>query len=338
MDLLSDVLRFIRLRGAVFFTARMAGRWAVASPRPEELARLVRIREDCIALFHLVTSGECSIALDGDGPVRAPAGSIVVLPRGEAHRIGNDLSLQPMRLQSVYSWSNAETPCISHGSGDVTTRLVCGYLRCDRRFDPLVGALPSLLVDQPGEGKLVAARGRGARTWLRAEVDGEGDGWLARTFRHTMEEAEARRPGSAVMLPRLVELMYVEVLRRYMRLLPPGEPGWLSACRDVHVGQALRLLHEDPARKWTVSALAARVGVSRSSLGDRFHALLGEPPMHYLARWRMHLAEQLLEEPELSIAEVSERVGFDSAVAFHRAFKRHVGIPPGEWRSMNVAP
>jgi AraC-like DNA-binding protein len=337
MDVLSDVLRLIHLRGAVFFTADMAGRWAVESPDRKAVARLLRIQEACVALFHLVVEGRCTVALGSGEGVTADAGSIVILPRGDTHRLGTDLSLEPMRVQSImYSGDGPEIPYLKHGSGDSRTRLICGYLRCDQQFNPLMGALPALLVDHPADGRLDAEFGPGGPAPIRAQVLGHGDGWLGRTFTYVVEEAEARRPGSAVMLPRLAELMYIEVLRRYMQLLPAEGTGWLAAARDPRVGQALRLLHEQPARNWEVAALAREVGVSRSVLGERFQSLVGEPPMRYLARWRMHMAERLLTQPDLSVAEVAARVGFESSVAFHRAFKRHAGQTPVEWRAARV--
>lgn len=333
MDVLSDVLRVIHLQGAIFFTADLSGPWSVESPTPERLARLLGIRAECLSLFHLVVAGRCWFALEDAEPVEARGGDLVILPRGDAHRLGSDLSLPPVRLKSVfYSWSGPEVPRLARGSGGDPTRLVCGYLHCDQRFNPLVGALPPLLVDSPAEGRLVAAPASGRPGWLRSDGPDAGAEWLARTFRHAAEEAEARRPGSAVMLPRLAELMYVEVLRQYMRLLPRGETGWLAAARDVQVGHALRLLHERPEHKWTVAELARTVGLSRSALGQRFQALVGHPPIHYLAAWRMNLAQQLLRKGELSISQIAARVGFESDVAFHRAFKRAVGRPPASWR------
>ncbi len=333
MDVLSDVLRVIHLQGAVFFTADLSGPWSVASPEPDRLARLLGIRAECVSLFHLVVAGRCWLALGGAEPVEARAGDVVILPRGDAHRLGSDPSLPPIRLKSIfYTWSGPEVPRLAHGSGGDPTRLICGYLHCDQQFNPLVGALPPLLVDRPAKGSMLAAPAAGRPSWLRSDGPDAGGEWLARTFRHAAEEAEARRPGSAVMLPRLAELMYVEVLRRYLRLLPAGQTGWLAATRDPQVGHALRLLHEKPGHRWTVPELARAVGLSRSALGKRFQDLVGQPPMRYLAGWRMNLAQQLLRQPELSIPQIAGRVGFDSDVAFHRAFKRAVGCPPARWR------
>ena len=160
----------------------------------------------------------------------------------------------------------------------------------------------------------------------------DADGWLASTLRHTIEEADGTRPGSFAMLARLTELLYVEVLRRYMRQLSSGQTGWLAGVNDPEVGRALRLLHAQPQRQWTVEELAHEVGVSRSGLAQRFTELVGEAPMRYLTGWRIQLAKHLILQAGLPIAEVADRVGYESEAAFNRAFKRHVGEPPVAWR------
>jgi AraC-like DNA-binding protein len=151
-------------------------------------------------------------------------------------------------------------------------------------------------------------------------------------MRHSIEEADGARPGSFAMLARLTELLYVEVLRRYMQQLPSGHTGWLAGVKDPEVGRALRLLHARPERQWTVEDLAREVGVSRSGLAQRFTELTGEAPMRYLTGWRIELAKHLILQASLSIAEVAERVGYESEAAFNRAFKHHVGVPPVGWR------
>lgn len=153
------------------------------------------------------------------------------------------------------------------------------------------------------------------------------------TFRQAVEEADSLQPGHAVMLGRLTEILFVEVLRRYMQQLPAAQRGWLAGVRDPIVGQTLRLLHAHPERAWTVEELAGAVAVARSTLADRFTLLVGEPPMRYLAAWRIQLAQSLLRQSQASVGEVALRVGYESEAAFNRAFKRHIGQPPATWRS-----
>ena len=156
--------------------------------------------------------------------------------------------------------------------------------------------------------------------------------WLNTTLYYLIKEAQTENSSSQLILGRLTELMFVEVLRRYMLELAPGQKGWLAALKDPFVSRAINQLHAQPARAWTVEELARDAGVSRSALAGRFTDLIGESPMRYLTNWRIHLAKQLLSEGHHSMAEVAERVGYESEYAFNRAFKRQVGRPPAAWR------
>jgi AraC family transcriptional regulator, alkane utilization regulator len=162
--------------------------------------------------------------------------------------------------------------------------------------------------------------------------------WLATTLKFTINEARTARPGNTAMLGRLTELMFVEILREYMHRLPATQGGWLAGLNDEHVGKALRLLHADARREWTVDDLAREVAVSRSVLARRFTDLVGEAPMRYLANWRMQLAKEMMREGTRNIQEVATRVGYDSEAAFNRAFKRATGTPPATWRKAALRP
>jgi transcriptional regulator GlxA family with amidase domain len=161
-------------------------------------------------------------------------------------------------------------------------------------------------------------------------VDGVGS--ITELFRLAIQETATRRPGSETVLSKVAELMFVDVVRRYIDTLPKDATGWLSGLRDAHVGKALALMHARPAEAWTLERLAREVGVSRSVFAERFVHYVREPPMHYLARWRMQLATRLLERQGIGIAQVAEEVGYESEAAFNRAFKKVVGVPPGAWR------
>jgi transcriptional regulator GlxA family with amidase domain len=192
-------------------------------------------------------------------------------------------------------------------------QLVCGFLGCDvRPFNPLLANLPRL---------------------LRASDRGDGPGGTLRTFMEAaLDEATRHRPGAESVLARLSELMFVEVVRRHLEALPRGGTGWLAGLRDEHVGRALALLHASPGRSWSLPALAREVGVSRSVLADRFAQLVGEPPMQYLARWRMQVASGRLTATTDGLAAIAGDVGYGSEAAFNRAFKKAVGVPPATWR------
>ena len=160
---------------------------------------------------------------------------------------------------------------------------------------------------------------------------------LASTVRQLLTEVDTLRPGSREMLGRMMEMLFFEMLRRYVGRLPQGSAGWLGALTDPLVGRSLPLIHTDPMREWTVEQLASAAGTSRSVLAERFKTVLGQPPMQYLAGWRLQLATHLLRDGSRSIAEVAGEVGYESEAAFNRAFKRHLGMPPGAWRQSNAA-
>ena len=160
--------------------------------------------------------------------------------------------------------------------------------------------------------------------------------WLRPVIETAVNESRQARAGSENVLARLSELMFVQVVREHLEALPAGEGGWLAALRDPVVSKALIALHGTPAQDWTLESLAREVGVSRSALADRFATTAGQPPMQYLANWRMQLASRLLVDGA-AVATVATHVGYDSEAAFSRSFKRIVGVPPGEWRRTRIA-
>jgi AraC-like DNA-binding protein len=237
-----------------------------------------------------------------------------MFPQGDGHRMGSDLQLVPVATGSLVQPSpEGGLAHMNHGGGGARTRFVCGYLACDSRLcQPLLGALPRMLRVPLGDGP--AAR------------------WIVNTLQRGTEETRAPRAGADAVLAKLSELLFVEAIRTYIETLPEGQRGWFAGLRDAHVGRALALLHAEPARAWTVDDLGRDVGLSRSSLAERFALLIGEPPMQYLTRWRLALAARELKESRVSVLRIAEQVGYESEAAFNRAFKREFGMPPATWR------
>jgi AraC-like DNA-binding protein len=332
MDVLSDVLGVVRLSGAVFFTAEFSAPWALESPSEDLLAGIVMPRGECVSLFHIVVDGGCIIEGGRQAPVSLEAGDIVVFPHGQSHTMRSRDAAAVTRLGHVLSRQAGAVPHVVLGGGGPKTHFICGYLSCDQRFASLFGALPPMLLVRRRTGYRTLAAVEGPERQA-AIVPHESAAWLATTLSFTISEAMAARPGNTAMLGRLAELMFVEIIREYMRQLPEGECGWLAGLKDPHVGRALHLLHAEPMRNWTVDELAHEVAVSRSAFAQRFTRLVGEAPIRYLASWRMQLAKQMLREtPASTIQSVASRVGYDSEPAFNRAFKRATGSPPATWR------
>ena len=317
MDALSDVLISLRLEGAVYINAEFTAPWCVQSKFGLASVRARLAGAEHVLFFHFLTEGRCKVRLaDSMEALDVAAGDLVVFPNEDKHVMGSDLHLAPVETASLIGPNAAvETDLIQmrHGGGGAATRFVCGYLACSRSVcRPLLEALPRVLRIPIGEGPASAL----LRDLLRVGV----------------LESSMSRPGAQSMLAKLSELMFVDALRRYIENMPPGGKGLLAGVRDAHVGRALALLHAKPDRPWTVDELAREVALSRSAFAERFTALVAEPPIQYLMRWRLALAAQKLRSGREAIARVAEHSGYESEAAFSRSFKREFGMSPAAWR------
>ena len=317
MDALSDVLKSVRLEGAVYLNAEFTAPWCVRGELGFASVRERLAGAEHVAFFHFLTEGACKARLAEGGEVLdAVAGDLILFPREGKHLLGTDLHLAPMEASASITpdpGTDAELFHMRHGGGGTATRFVCGYLACNRSvFRPLFEALPRVLCIPMGDGPAAAL--------------------LPELFRAGVRESSAALPGSGSMLAKLAELLFVEAMRRYMENLPPQGKGWLAGVRDTHVGSALALIHAEPGRAWTVDKLAREVALSRSALAERFTSLVGESPIQYLTRWRLALAAQALRSGSEALAHIAERSGYESEAAFNRAFKREFDVPPAAWR------
>lgn len=316
MDALSDVLRVARLTGGVFLHAEFSAPWCMAARvAPEHCAPALGPAAHLIPL-HYVVDGELRIKVcDSAEPalVLGP-GDVVVLPRNDLHLLGSDLDMPPVRGSDIIQPPhNGGLYSIEHGGGGERTKVVCGFLGCDElATNPVLSSLPAALRLNVGQG--------GAAEWIRS------------TFQYAADEVATGRPGTETVLSKLSELLFVEAVRRYVTGLPDGQTGWLAGLRDPFVARALALLHGDIARTWTVEELCREVGLSRSAFADRFTRLIGHAPMHYLTTWRMQVAAQALRDSAAPLAQIANRVGYDSEAAFSRAFKKTFGTAPATWR------
>jgi AraC-like DNA-binding protein len=312
VDALSDVLAAVRLSGAAFLDAEFTAPWCIAAQvGPEDCRPLGRIPAHLIA-YHYVFAGRMSVSV-ADARVEAVAGEIVLLPRNDRHVLGSGPGLEPVTIDAFIQPPTGSGPALlRHGGGGEATRIICGFMGCEAPQNPLLATLPSVLK-------------------LRVP-EGVGGDWMQTSFRRAAAEFAAGGDGSATVLGRLTELLFVEAVRAYLADLPPGQTGWLAGMRDRAVGPALALLHLRIAESWTTEGLAREVGLSRSAFAERFTGLLGMPPMRYLSSWRLQLAAVRLRECTRSIAQIASEVGYESEAAFNRAFKRAFGTTPAAWR------
>jgi len=310
MDPLSDLLRVVRLDGAYFYAIEAAEPWSVETVPARELSPRIMPEAEHLISYHILTQGRCYGGLIGEDQVELAPGDVIVFPHGDPHVMSSGRGLRMGPDVLTRTPDRYPHTVILGDQGPRATSLVCGFLGCDRRpFNPLLAALPR-------------------RTHMR----GMSHTWQSGYTRQLTEESRLGRAGADTVLTRLAELMFIEVLRRYLDKLPRGQTGWLAGLRDDVVGRVLTLLHGRPGHPWTLAELAREASSSRSNLAKRFTLLVGQPPMQYLAQWRMQVAANLLTQSGAKVAAIGAEVGYDSEAAFSRAFKKATGLAPGAWR------
>jgi AraC-like DNA-binding protein len=313
VDTLSEVLRAVRLTGAVFFAVDASPPWVAEAPASRELGPHLMPGVEHVIEYHLITAGTCWGGIVGEEPRLLVQGDVIVFPQGDPHVLSSAPGMRgPPDQEAIRAVRTQRLPIsirIDGGSGE-RTQVICGFLGCDARpFNPLLSALPRVLHMRQQDG-----------------------GVIAQFSKLALVESQARRAGGDAVLARLSELLFVEVVRRHLASLPEENAGWLAGLRDEGVGRVLSALHEQSARGWTLDSLARETGMSRSVLAERFNHFVGVPPMQYLTQWRMQLAATLLSTTSLSLLEIAGRVGYGSETALSRAYKRCAGVAPADWR------
>lgn len=313
MDALSALLRAVKLSGALFYNSRCSAPWCMHAPSSSVFLPYVTPGATHIIEFHYISEGTAYVRV-GAETTPLSAGDIVMIPHGDPHTMGAGVGGVVLDgHEAVPALISGEIRLAQFGGGGETTGLVCGYLACDGALiKPVLAGLP-----------------RALRVNIRSDPSGE---WLEKTLRHAVEQAAACAPGSDVIIAHLAELLFVEVLRRYLLNLPEGRTGWLAGAGDPAVGRALAVLHRRPADDWTLDTLAKEAGISRSVLTEKFTRYLGQSPMAYLADWRLELGAEALRTTSRSVQRVANDVGYDSEAAFNRAFKRRFDAPPARYR------
>ena len=302
-DPLGETLHSLRLTGTLYSRAELTAPWGVELPP----------FEDCM-MFHVVTSGHCWLEVDGDEPRLLQQGSLALVPHGNGHCIrkspeDNTVPLFDIPVEQI----SDRYEIMHHGGSGELTQLTCGVVRFDQvAGKQLIALLPKVL-----------------------QIDGWGDheaSWIQSTLRFIANEARELRPGGETVITHLADILIIQAIRSWIDSAPEAERGWLAALRDNHIGRALATIHREPEKNWTVATLAKEVGMSRSGFSARFTNLVGESAMRYLTQWRMQLARVQLQKTSDSLSVLAERLGYQSEVAFCRAFKRVFGVSPGSVR------
>ena len=318
MDVLSEVLKVVKLQGAMFYNGEFSSPWSFCSPSSRTVAPYVAPAARHVIIYHLLTEGRAFARL-ADGPrIILEAGDIVIFPHGDAHFLENGLPTKSVdmakELARIFS-QGLKRSCL--GGGGEITKFVCGFMACDPRLSQVfLGGLPPVFK-------------------VSIRNDAASGRWLENSIRFSVNEADPSRSGGEAVLAKLSEVLFIETLRAYIAHLPAEQTGWLAGARDSEVGKTLALMHRNPAQPWTIASLAKEAGLSRSVLAERFRHYLNEPPMAYLTRWRLQLGAQMLASTSYSVAQIASEVGYESEPAFNRAFKREFTVPPARFRSQS---
>ena len=302
-DVLADILDSLKLRGRIFCRCELSAPWALGFAAGD------------FSHFHVVERGTCWLRLHGQrDAIALEEGDLLLVTRGHGYQLSDDPRTPPIPLTDLIGDSHGGLHAVlRHGGGGEPVNLICGA------FDFASAQAKTFLSVLP--------------EWIRVQRDERArNEWLDATMRFLTRETQRRDMGAATIIGSLIDVLFVEAIRTWLREQPPETAGWLGALRDPTIGAALRLIHREPEKRWTVPALSAAVGLSRSPFAAKFSALVGQSPMAYVKRWRLQLAASFLRDQGLALSEVADRLGYESAAAFSRAFTREFGISPGRYR------
>ena len=302
VDLLSQMLDLVRLRGELVFSAELNHPWALRF-------------EPGSAYFFVVLEGSLTVRVAGEASIKAIAGDLIMLPRGVGHILydGSDV-IAANAGDLMQEQFTAERLGLRHGGNGEQTKTIGGAFHFESASVPwVVSALPAVIhIEKSG---------------------GQTGGWLEGLAHFMMMESQTVHPGSSVMISRLIDVLIIRVIRTWAQSKNASDTGWLGALADPRISRALKAIHDEPFRKWSVVDLARAVGMSRSSFAERFSALVKEAPLSYHNRWRLTLAHGFMRHANARVSDVARKVGYESEAAFSRAFKAQFGIPPVGVRS-----
>jgi AraC-like DNA-binding protein len=307
-DPLGEVLHYLRMTSTFYSRCEFSAPWGLVLPPFDDTM-----------MFHVVTAGRCWLEVEGEEPVLLQPGGLALVPHGGGHRLASEPGIDGPHLFDIPREDISERyEVIRQGGGGPATRLICGTARFDHpAARRLAGILPRVINIEATESPEL--------------------GWVQSTLHFIAAEARELRPGGETVITRLADILVIQAIRAWIERDPAARTGWLGALRDPQIGRAITLIHREPARDWSVASLASEVAMSRSAFAARFADLTGEPPMQYVTRWRMLLAQIWLEEDGATVGELASRLGYRSEAAFSRAFKRYQGVSPGAVRREGVA-
>jgi AraC-like DNA-binding protein len=303
MDILTDVLNTLELKGWLSSRRELTPPWRYDFAASKD------------SMFHVLSFGGAYLQVEGEAePIRVEDGDVLLFPTGHPHSLYDDPTSPLTRLVHLdYNPQREHHIVYAEGEG-LKPLMLCGAFHFEYPNElPLRHRLP----------KLIHVSGAAA----------SAEQGFAEIVHLIARESASRQPGAEVMLNRLTELLFIQVIRLWSLQQAEVSGGWVGALRDQPTSVALGLIHQSPEHKWTVQDLAAAAGLSRAAFSARFTEFVGEPPLTYLTRWRMLKATRLLKN-EVRMETIAELLGYESEAAFRKAFKREVGIPPAQYRRL----
>ena len=307
-DVLADVLDSLSLKGRVFCRCELSAPWAIGLSAGD------------LSHFHIIERGTCWLRFHGEpDAIALDEGDLLLVIPGRGYQLSDDPGTPPIPVQDLAGGAEwGLHTVLRHGGGGKAANLLCGAFEF--------------------EGLHAQSFLRVFPEWIRVRKnDLPGNEWLESTSRFLQRETQHPEIGAATIVTSLLDVLFVEAVRIWLRHQPPTAAGWLGALRDPSIGAALGLIHQTPQKRWTVPTLSAAVGLSRSPFAAKFTALVGQPPMVYLKRWRLQLAASLMRQEALGLSTIAERVGYETTAAFSRAFTREFGVSPGRYRHRGIA-
>jgi AraC-like DNA-binding protein len=307
-DALGQALHFLRMSGAFYCRSELTAPWGLTLPvMPDYL------------WVHVVTRGSVRVVTEEAGEQRVitlNAGDFALVPHGQGHQLDSEAGAPtPYILDLERELVSDRYEILRHGGDGEATMLICGAVRFDHpAARELVGSMPDVIHLEAAESPRLE-RMYGVVRLLAAE-------------------AQELQPGGEAVITRLADILVIQAVRAWIETDPAAQAGWLGALQHPQIGRALALIHEDPARDWSVATLAHELAMSRSAFAARFTQLVGEPVMQYVTRWRMYVAHDLLRRDGVAVAELAGQLGYRSEAAFARAFKRVLGTSPGAVRRL----
>ena len=303
-DILSNVFSTLRLKSNFYFTAELKENYAIKVPVQNRVIR-----------FHLVKEGQCYIQIPGLEPTFAQKGNLIIIPNGESQVISSTPGVQEQTLDDILSKGCLDNGHLKYGEGADTVKLLCGYLEFDEAADhPVIKSFPRMIMLSPDML--------------------ENEPWTAGTLDLLLMEAEYDQLGVSGILSRLLEVIFIQIVRKEADNASTSQEGFIAALLDSRLSVALHAIHDQPHAMWTIEGLSKTAGMSRARFAKHFKDLVGIPPMTYLTNWRLMKARRLLQDTDLDLESIASRCGYSSSISFSRRFKEAFKIGPSVYRKI----